>query len=200
MDGSKIIKGGAGAEAATEPKLVKKDQFSAMLDAVTILDAAREQARAVLRDAEARRDDVFRQAREEGEAEGLARYEQALLDAHAAVERYLAEAEPQLVRLSAAIARKLVGEELRTHPDAIVRMVREALATTRRAKEITVKVHPSSVAELKAALPPEIAIAASETAEPGDCVIESEFGVVDARVETQLAAIERNLLRKGRQS
>jgi type III secretion protein L len=197
MDG-KIIKAGAGAEPAGEPKLVKKDQVSAMLDAVAILDAAREQARAVLRDAEARRDQALEEARRDGETQGLARYEQALLDANAAVEQYFTEAEPQLVRLSTAIARKLVGEELRTHPDTIVRIVREALSTTRRAKEIAVKVHPSALPELKAALPPAIQITPSDTVEPGGCVVESEFGIVDAQLDTQLAVIERNLLRPGR--
>src|SRR3712207_6682736 len=44
----KIIK------AAAAPKLVKKETYAAILDAVTILDTAREQARAILRDAEAR--------------------------------------------------------------------------------------------------------------------------------------------------
>lgn len=183
MDG-KIIKG------ATEPKLVKKEAYTAVLDAVTILDTAREQARSIVRDAEARADAIREDARRLGEQEGIARY-------IVAIERFYSGAEPEMIRLSAAIGRKIVGEELRTSPETIVAIVREALAAVRQGRQIVIRVHPSAVALVRKSVGPDLQVTASESVAPGGCVIESEFGIVDAQLDTQLRVIERVLLGGG---
>lgn len=190
MDG-KIIKG------AAEPKLVKKEAYGAVLDAVTILDTAREQARSIVRDAEARAAAIREEARRAGEEEGLARHAGAIAAAQAAVDRFYAGAENEVIRLSTGIARKIVGEELRTSPETIVQIVREALAAGRKGRELVVKVHPSAVSRVRAGLAPEIQVSGAESVAPGGCVVESEFGIVDARLDTQLRVIERALLGAG---
>jgi flagellar biosynthesis/type III secretory pathway protein FliH len=145
-------------------KIIKNDAYSAILDADTIREAARRL----------------------GEEEGLARY-------IAAIERFYASAEPELIRLATAIARKIVGEELRTSPEAIVAIVREALAAA-RGERIVIRVHPSAAALVRKSVGQEVQVTASESVAPGGCVIESEFGIVDGQLETQLRVIERALL------
>ncbi|HYE91947.1 MAG TPA: type III secretion system stator protein SctL [Terriglobales bacterium] len=187
----KIIK------AAAEPKLVKKEAYAAVLDAVTILDTAREQARSIVRDAEARADAIREEARRQGEDEGLRRHLQAIVATQAKAEQLYASAEDELIRLATGIARKIVGAELRAAPETIVQIVREALAAGRQGREIVVRVHPSAVAHVRAALSHEIHVKGAESVDPGGCVVESEFGVVDAQLETQLRVIERALLSAG---
>jgi type III secretion protein L len=145
-------------------KVIKNDAYSAILDA----------------------DSIREKARREGEAEGLARY-------LAAIDRFYAGAEPEMVRLATAIARKIVGEELRTSPEAIVAIVREALATVRQGKQIVIKVHPSAAALVRESVGADMRVVPSEGVAPGGCVIESEFGIVDAQLDTQLRVIERAL-------
>jgi type III secretion system HrpE/YscL family protein len=191
MDG-KIIKG------AAEPKLVKKEAYTAVLDAVTILDTAREQARSIVRDAESRAEAIREDARRQGEEEGLARYLDAEAGARQALDRFYAGAESELIRLAAAIARKIVAAELRASPDTILQIVREALAAGRKGREIVIRVHPADVPRVRGAFGPDVQVAAADSVEPGGCVVESEFGIVDARLDTQLRVIERALSTGGR--
>jgi type III secretion system HrpE/YscL family protein len=203
MDSAKIIKATPDAEPVAEgPKLVKKDAFAAMLDAVTILDTAREQARTIQKDAEERAEKAVEEARRKGEQEGLARYLEAIAEARRALDGFYATAEPELLRLASGIARKIVGEELQTSKQTIVKIVREALATGRHARQVAIRVHPSDVAEVRARVN-ELGLAGScdaqvipsETVATGGCTIETEFGIIDARLDTQLEIIESSLLR-----
>lgn len=199
MDATKIVK---AADSVT-PKLVKRESISAMLDAVAILDTAREQARAILRDAENRHGETLAEAKLNGEGEGLRHYLEAISTLREEADAHYAQAEVELVKLGSAIARKIVGEELRSSEKTIVSIAREALASARRAKSIVIRAHASDARALtkqktNLRLPAActVEIQADSTLEPGGCVIESELGIVDARLETQLKVIEAALLRR----
>jgi type III secretion protein L len=199
MDATKIVK---AAESVT-PKLVKRESISAMLDAVTILDTAREQARAILRDAEDRHAETLAAAKLEGEGEGLRRYLDAISALRDEADAHYGQAEVELVKLGSAIARKIVGEELRSSDETILSIVREALTSAHRAKSIVIRAHANDARtlakqkhELRLPSACTVDIQADSTLEPGDCVIESELGIVDARLETQLKVIEAALLRR----
>jgi flagellar biosynthesis/type III secretory pathway protein FliH len=107
-----------------------------------------------------------------------------------------------MVRLSIAIARKLLGGELQAKPEAIAQIVRDALAGVRQARRVTITVHPSQIAVLQSQLQSlelsaacEVRIAGRQDLDPAGCLVDSDFGVVDARIETRLATIERAMLR-----
>ena len=196
---NKIIK---AAENVT-PKLVKRESISAMLDAVTILDAAREQARAILRDADDRRAATFDEAKLEGEAAGLIKYLEAITTLRDEADVYYGQAESELVKLGSAIARKIIGEELRSSEETIVSIVREALSSAHRAKSIVIRAHTNDARALtkqkkNLRLPGTCTVdfQADATLEPGGCIVESELGIVDARLETQLRVIEAALFRE----
>ena len=199
MDAPRIIK---AAETLT-PKLVKRESISAMLDAVTILDAAREQARAILRDAEERREAMFAEAKLVGEAAGLNHYLEAVSALRLEADAHYAQSELELVKLAPAIARKIIGEELRISEETIVSVVREALSYVHRAKSIVIRANMNDARALAKRrdnlhMPAacEVDIRPDATLEPGSCVIESELGIVDARLDTQLRVIEAALLRR----
>lgn len=212
MDATKIIKAAAPIKAtpdergaATDPKVIKRDSFGAMVDALTILETAREQARAIVRDAEAQRAGILEEARREGEEQGRAEYLRALTQSLDAVDEFYARAELEIVRLSVAIARKVIGAELALSPETVLKIVREALSSGRRARQIAIKVHASDVARVRAGVPKlelaascEVDVIAADSVEPGGCVIEMEFGIIDARLETQLRLIGQSLTGPGR--
>jgi len=192
---------------ATSPKLVKKDSYLAMLTAVAILDAAREQGRAILREAEAQRDESFTAAREEGLAEGLRAYLAETRQLESALAAFYKNSEPALVRLSLGIARKLLGVELSTRPAAIADLVRDSLAGVRHARRVTIAVHPSQVEPLKAqsqtlelSASCEVQVVGRDDIDPLGCLIDSDCGIIDARLETRLATLERAILPTRRSS
>lgn len=190
---------------AGSPKVVKKETFLAMMNAVTILDTAREQGRRLIDAAKAQSEQVLAEAREAGEAEGLRRYVEESVKLEASITNFYDKSEPDLVRLAMAVARKLLGGELEARPEAVACIVRDALAGIRQARRVTISVHPSRVPAIRARLHTlelaascEVQVTANEDLDPAGCWIDSDFGIVDARLETRLSTLERALLRPAR--
>ena len=152
----------------------------------TIVDAEQEAAR-IVREAEERAATVVEEerARVRDEARALARVEVEL-----ARRDLLQGLEAQVPRLALEVARRVVGEALAIEPDRVRALVREALDRVRRASVVRVRVHPDDVprlGELGASIVPDDALS------PGDCIVESELGDVDGRLEARFEAIERAL-------
>ena len=113
--------------------------------------------------------------------------------------------EDTMLQLSVHIAQKIIGEELRLHPDTIISIIREAMKSTRTGKRLSIQVNDaeavyvrSRAEQLKQFLGSigEIEIVPSAGVTPGGCVIESELGIIDARLETQLKFLLDALLRR----
>ena len=161
---------------------------------------AEERARALLAEAEAARGRVIDEARAEGLREGEARAAAALAAAAAARDRLLADAEREVAELAVAVARRVLAREL-TVPGAVTALAAAALAEARARREIVLRVSPADAPELDAARGPLAAILAraplavrvDPSLAPGDVVVETEAGLVDARIEAQLGAIARAL-------
>lgn len=148
-----------------------------------------------------------RQAREEGYAagqrEGLAAAQQQLsmrmaqLDAlYASAARPLQDldesTELELARLSLVIARQVLAHELRTTPELVVQIVRQAvLALPSATRELRVRLHPDDLALLREldAAETHWQLLADPSLARGDCRLESERSRLDARITTRLAAV-----------
>jgi type III secretion protein L len=207
----KIIKPGAAAEMAASPlaaaKVMKREAYDATLEAAQILDAAHAQARKILENAEQERQTAIEAARQEGYEHGLAEWNAAVAEVNAARDRRVAESEPELIRLAVRIAQKIIGEELRTTPETIVNIARECLHGLGRERSLTLRVQPAdvdlmrrSIDLLRDAAGPQrsIDVVADPAVGPGGCLVESEYGVVDARLETQIRCMEEILVRATR--
>lgn len=115
----------------------------------------------------------------------------------------LAEAERQAVELGIRIARKILCREVSIDETIILRTLQEALRKgTADHKAIHVRVHPSDLEVIHAAeddLPVpsgkrgEVIFESDEAICRGECVIETDFGLVDARFESQMDAVEESL-------
>jgi flagellar assembly protein FliH len=112
------------------------------------------------------------------------------------------DAERQAVELALMIARKIVCREVSIDGDMIFRVLREALKKVSDQKEIHVKMHPFDLQAVKEAefdVPRPSEGNGHVFLEPGDaicrgeCVIETNFGVIDARMESQLQTVEESL-------
>ncbi|RME73154.1 MAG: HrpE/YscL family type III secretion apparatus protein [Planctomycetota bacterium] len=186
--------------------VISKETYAAYNEAKQILAVAEQEAARIREEAEQQRQQAVREGFEQGYRKG---YEEALAGLVRLEERQRAleaELEPQLVDLAVGIARKIIGSELASSPDAIAKIVAQALRTVRHQREITVRVHPDHVEELEThrqqllavlSRAPDLQIRADPALPPGGCVIESELGRVEADLETQLALL-RNALELAR--
>ncbi|NLB88377.1 MAG: hypothetical protein GX790_04005 [Syntrophomonadaceae bacterium] len=116
----------------------------------------------------------------------------------------LRSVEPDLVRLVMAISKKVIASELKTNPESIVNIVREAITYLDNPQNVRVYVNPSELDKLldlgefkdltdigNQAI--AVDVKGDNRITPGGCVIESENGIVDARIETKIQNIEKGL-------
>lgn len=156
---------------------------------------------------------------QQGYMEGIARAEQemsqrlaemmeearnVLQEAYRAREVIIQEAEPFLVELSCDIAEKIVDKQLTVEPQFAMDLIRKNLARKREQGLISLCVSPAQFAFVNAAREElslavdsqaELQILPDSTVKDQGCVIRSSFGSIDARVDTQLAEIKKELLR-----
>ncbi|WP_172252811.1 FliH/SctL family protein [Saccharibacillus deserti] len=114
------------------------------------------------------------------------------------------EAEPFLVELSSAIAEKIIDRKLEEDAALTLSLIRQTLARKREQGTITLCVAPAQFSMINSAREElamsidsqaELQILPDSTVKDRGCVIRSNFGSVDARIDTQLAEIKRELLR-----
>lgn len=132
-----------------------------------------------------------------------------LQQAYIEKERIIQEAEPFLVELSCAIAEKIIDRQLELKPEYSVELIKKSLSRKREQGVLTLCVSPSQFAFVQAAREElslvidsqaELQILPDASVQDRGCVIRSSFGSVDARIDTQLSEIKKELLRISRQT
>lgn len=127
-----------------------------------------------------------------------------LEEAYVAKDQIIQEAEPFLVDLACGIAEKVIDKQLSVEPEHTLELIRQNLSRKREQGMITLCVAPDQFSFVQAARE-ELALAIDSQAElqilpdatvkDKGCVIRSSFGSVDARIDTQLAEIKKELIR-----
>nr|WP_145402787.1 FliH/SctL family protein [Paenibacillus xylanexedens] len=164
---------------------------------------------------EALRSQGFQQGFEEGRAQAevelqvkieemMREAQEVLQEAYVAKEQIIQEAEPFLVELSCGIAEKVIDKQLTVEPEQTLELIRQSLSRKREQGQITLCVAPEQFSFVQAAREElalsidsqaELQILPDATVKDKGCVIRSAFGSVDARIDTQLAEIKKELIR-----
>ena len=144
-------------------------------------------------------EDGLRRGREEASAEVKKSFEQVAhsLEQLTQMKRKLRqEAEHELVKLSLAVARRILYRELSTDPASIEGIVHAALQKLQQREASKVRVWPAAVPAVRAALDrigsrSGIEIVADPGLATGAMLFETSLGDLDASIETQLQEIQR---------
>lgn len=186
--------------------------------AEAIIAKAQQEANSLIQEAERREQEIlenFRQiGRQEGREEGLqqAHSEAAncLQEAKAVLERAQEErqkiiqgTEQEIVLLALDIAEKIVRKEIELGPGVIREITQQAIKKATHREKIIIRVNATDLeyVEKERGLLREksgssdLIILSDPTVEPGGCVLETDLGTVDARIDTQLAQIREALLK-----
>jgi flagellar biosynthesis/type III secretory pathway protein FliH len=207
----KIIKGTglpapAPRPAADSGKVIAQEVLLAHDEARRIVEQAQARARAIVEEAQQEAAAVQRAAHEGGWASGLAEWQERIVAVGEGARAAVADARPQLVQLALRVAEKILRRRLEEQPEAVVPMVEEALEAARgyRGGHLVVRVNPLDVPALEGFRRrlldrdqrwQSLEVVAEEGMARGGCRIDTDFGTIDASVETQIAAIEQLLLR-----
>ncbi|MEZ5356667.1 MAG: type III secretion system stator protein SctL [Bryobacteraceae bacterium] len=186
-------------------RILKQDQFEAAGDAASVLEQARLEAAAIVAQSRTEVERACEEGRERGYQDGLTQWNEAVRDVLNARQSYLAASEPEIVKLAVKVAEKILGAQLRLDPNAINGIVEEALRGVRADRSITIAVHPDALESVRAEVGRlesmagadcRIRVAGRASVSAGGCIIETDFGSIDARLEVQLRCLEQILLRE----
>jgi flagellar biosynthesis/type III secretory pathway protein FliH len=186
--------------------VVPKAVLDARGEAAALLARARAEAEAMRADLSAAREAARREGLEAGRAEGVAEAAVTLAAARTEAARLTEEAAAAAIALATKMAEKIVGRAVALSPETMADIAGEALAACRPgAGTVRVRVHPEDLPAVEArrevlatrAPAAALELIADETVGRSGCVIETPQGRVDARLETQLAALERALTGSG---
>src|SRR5262245_46641918 len=184
-------------------RVVPAATLDARDEAAARLAAARADAEAIRTQAGEAHDEALQQGRDQGRAEAAAELATLLAAARVHAARVREASTPAAITLAVKMAEQIVGRAVTLAPEMMAEIVGAALEACRpRGDWVRVHVHPDDAAAvtarrdaLAARAPAGAAldIVADEAVGRHGCIVETALGRVDARLETQLAALERAL-------
>jgi flagellar assembly protein FliH len=179
---------------------------------------AEQQAELVVRQAKMEAAEIEKQAYERGFIEGqkagkevgektlealLKQYAKRLEELNDLRKEIFATSEREVLRLALEIARKVIRREVSVDEELILTLVKVALNRLAEQTVMTVRVNPKdyqSIQRYQAAYSPTsslnegVKLMEDPSISRGGCLIETESGIIDARIEEQLREIEKGFL------
>ena len=135
-------------------------------------------------------------------AEIMAILKKIVKDLEVKEEAMFNEMKGKMVEIAIATAKKIMKKEIEEDSETIVRVVREALKRVGQAQKITIKVNPQDWMKLKEVQPEllssslrggSVYIEKDEAIARGGALVETDKGIIDARIERQLDEIDKAL-------
>lgn len=182
------------------------------------LRTAEQQAELLVRQAKTEAAEIEKQAYERGFIEGekagkevgektlealLKQYAKRLEELNDMRKEIFAASEREVLRLALEIARKVIRREVSVDEELILTLVKVALNRVAEQTVMTVRVNPrdyQSIQRYQAAYSPTsslnegVKLIEDPSISRGGCLIETESGIIDARIEEQLREIEKGFL------
>lgn len=201
----------SGEEVHLPPgeKIIKEEDFTTLLSAAELLEKAKNEIEKRKMDLEKEGEEIHQKAQKEGFEEGLAQFNEALVTLENQKKELQEEYEKKLVPIAIQAAKKILGEELKLHPDRIRDIVIQALKPVSQHRRIKIYVNKADLELLEKEKPKikeileqvdTLSIQERSDVQPQGCIIETEAGIINAQLETQLRALEnafKKLLKKG---
>lgn len=172
----------------------------------------------IIAEAETRAQEIEREAmqrghqegREEGIEEGKKEVQRVIERFHVvlskAIERrneIIEESETQVVNLVLTIAKKVIKVISENQKNVVINNIVQSLQRLQQKSDVIVRVnladldiatkHRSDILKMAERVR-NITIAEDTTVDPGGCIIETDFGEIDARISSQLREIEDRIL------
>ena len=180
-------------------RVLRASHLDALAEADRMLRDAADQARTLVERAGREAETIRREADENSRSEAAAQ----LLAARERAHLLVAEARGKLTGLAVAIADKLLGEALRLAPQRIEQIVATCLqqASLQGSGRVVLRVNPGALGAVEQALPRLqrlvdahlLVVEPDPDISPGGCLLDSELGQIDGRLETRLETIRQAL-------
>lgn len=183
----------------TEGKVIPSKSFASLLSAQELLKTVKQEALAFRKEVAAEAEKARELAYQEGHQEGLKLFHEHLRLLEREVKRIEAEVHQKILPLALLAAKKIVGEELKLHPDRIVEIVMQAIRPATRHRKVILYLNPADLAAIEKRKGEierlfeeldTLSIQARSDVESGGCIIQTEAGIINAQLENQWRALE----------
>ena len=183
--------------------VLKENEYGQLIKANEILDQAHQKASEIIAQAYEIHEAMKKQGYEDGLEEGRLEHAEKIMDTAMKAIDYFESMEKSIAGLVTRCLEKVIGEI--DDEELILRIVRSGLAIARNEKRVAVRVSVDDLEAVKDATSrllqayPGISvldITADSRLSRGACLLESELGVVDASLNTQLEAIKRAIAKR----
>ncbi|MBQ7651200.1 MAG: HrpE/YscL family type III secretion apparatus protein [Victivallales bacterium] len=188
-------------EIQTPIRLVKAEEVASVLNAQELISAAEEEAARIREAAKTAFEEERRRGYEKGLEDGKAAIVARKLELLDESVAFMESVEDKMVGIVMTALKKCVmeiGEE-----EMVVQIVRKVMnAVVRTQRHITLKVAPEMVSVVKGRLDEimqdypmldEIDVIDDSRLKGASCMLETEAGIADASIDTQLTAIENSM-------
>jgi type III secretion protein L len=188
------------------PGVVSGQEWDAQKAAAEIQVEAKRKADEIIADAQAKREAIFEDAKKQGREQGKAEMTEQIARAKIQAGELLAQHEQDVIELACKLAEKIIGREVDRDRQALIELCATAVENVRNAKSLVLRVNPQNAATLRDRkkdlmdlIGRSVDLAIKEDPDIGDlgCVIQTEFGTVDAQLTTQLQILRQVLLEAG---
>ncbi|HSX38746.1 MAG TPA: HrpE/YscL family type III secretion apparatus protein [Chlamydiales bacterium] len=190
---------GQDVRIAPGQKRIPALEFSTIQDAAEILEKVEEETKEFKQKTELEAEEEKKRGHEEGFQEGLESFNKHLFALDEELKELRIEIQKKLLPLTLSAARKILGEELKLHPERIVDIVLNSLKPVTQHKKIIIYANKSDLEMLEKEKPrikeifehlQSFSIQERDDIEPGGCMIETEAGIINAQLENQWRALE----------
>ena len=217
-----ILKAYGDASRQETPRAVAFNFGDVTAKAEKYLQEVRQEAARIVEDAHKQADQVREQAKLNGAADAKTAAQQAMqgqvqqqlqflvpaiqeavIEVNHQRAAWLRRWESDALQVAIAIAERVVRREIKSNPEITLDLVREALELASGLGSLVVRLHPQDhkalagnltevVAQMQKLTPTEVV--ADESITPGGCRVDTEYGVIDQQIESQLERIRTELL------
>lgn len=194
------VKIAEGTHLLPEKKIVKALEYAQYVEYHSLIAEAKAKAEAIIAGAQKAFDEERKKGFTKGEEEGKAKLAEHMLESIDKSISNLEAFEEQVIDIVMKAINRILGEM--EDKDKITRVVKQSLALVRNQKRVALKVNPSDARILEAEVDEVlksfpgigyIDIIADGRIPAGSCMLETDIGVVDARLDVQVEAIRKSL-------
>lgn len=180
-------------------KVIPSEEFSKLIEGNEIVEKTKKDAHNYRIKITEECERLKESAEKTGFQEGLKKLNEHILQLDSLLQTVQKDIQKKILPLALKAARKILGEELKMHPDRIVEIIIQALRPVTQHHKIIIYANKSDIdileskkSQIRKILEQveSFSIQERDDIEPGGCIIETEAGIINAQLENQWHALE----------
>ncbi len=184
---------------AEDKKVIPKDEFTTFLTANELIEEMKREQEEAYAKLQEQGKKLKQKSKEKGFQEGLEKWNDQLALLEKEIHQVREDTANAIVPLALTAVKKIIGRELKNKPETVLDIVATALKPVSQHRKISIYVNKGDLnlleenrTEIKKIFEhlETLAIAVRDDVAAGGCIIETEAGIINAQLDSQMNALE----------